>query len=149
MRRDERARLLWGLWALFVLRVVGQILVGLVEPQWLPPWHEWYSGRVPYPALLPVQIVLITLMAIVNRHNLAGHGHFHVRSTSVRRWIRAISAIYAVSMLVRYATTMVLAPEMRWFHGTIPIAFHLVLAAYLWILGVRPADERDQSVLSA
>jgi hypothetical protein len=26
---------------------------------------------------------------------------------------------------------MALAPEMRWLHGTIPIAFHFVLAGYI------------------
>ncbi|MGH7166571.1 MAG: hypothetical protein ACREIS_13725, partial [Nitrospiraceae bacterium] len=45
------------------------------------------------------------------------------------------SYAYAGSMMLRYVITMGLYPERRWFRGTIPIVFHLVLAAYLFVLG--------------
>ena len=37
-----------------------------------------------------------------------------------------------LSMVVRYGVTMTLHPEYRWFGHTIPIWFHMVLAAYLY-----------------
>jgi hypothetical protein len=44
---------------LFVLRVSGQVLVGVREVSFLPPFEQWYSGLLPYPLLLLVQIALI------------------------------------------------------------------------------------------
>jgi hypothetical protein len=38
-------------------------------------------------------------------------------------------------MLVRYVVRMRRRPEARWFGGTIPMVFHLVLATYLYALG--------------
>jgi hypothetical protein len=43
--------------------------------------------------------------------------------------------VYAGSMVLRYLLTMTLQPEMRWFGGVIPITFHFVLAAFIFILG--------------
>ena len=43
--------------------------------------------------------------------------------------------VYAGSMLARYAVRMSRRPGERWFGGTIPIVFHLVLAAYLYVFG--------------
>ena len=41
-----------------------------------------------------------------------------------------------LGMVARYAITMTLYPERRWLGtGTIPIVFHWVLAAYLYVLG--------------
>ncbi|MDP9365759.1 MAG: hypothetical protein M3Q10_16310, partial [Chloroflexota bacterium] len=41
------------------------------------------------------------------------------------------ACLYGGAMIVRYAATMLLRPEWRWFGHSIPIVFHLVLAAYL------------------
>ncbi len=46
-----------------------------------------------------------------------------------------LAGIYALSMVVRYGLTMALHPELRWFTGTIPIWFHLVLATFIFTLG--------------
>jgi hypothetical protein len=51
---------------LFLLRVVGQVLVRFLGVRWLPPDPEWYSGLLPYPLLLPVQIILLLWMALIN-----------------------------------------------------------------------------------
>jgi hypothetical protein len=39
------------------------------------------------------------------------------------------------SMALRYALTMIFLPEMRWLGGAIPIFFHFVLAAFLYVWG--------------
>jgi hypothetical protein len=122
---------LWLLQTLFLLRVLGQIYVGLYSPEWLPGWDEWYSGLLPYPVLLPAQILLLMWMTAISYDNSRGAGYFHVESEWVRRRLRWIAGLYATAMLVRYAIVMTLHPEMRWLHGTIPIAFHWVLAGYI------------------
>jgi hypothetical protein len=38
-------------------------------------------------------------------------------------------------MLIRYVWRMSRRPEQRWFGGAIPIFFHWVLAAYLFVFG--------------
>ena len=123
--------LLWTLQGLFLLRVLGQVYVGLYAPEWLPPWPEWYSGLLPYPLLLPAQLLLLMWMTVISCDNTRAAGRFCVESARVRRRLRWVAALYAAVMAVRYVVTMALAPEMRWLHGTIPIAFHWVLAGYV------------------
>jgi hypothetical protein len=65
-RLSPTALALWVLLALFVLRVVGQILVEFGHVGWLPPSPEWFSGAIPYPQLLASQFVVIAVMAAVN-----------------------------------------------------------------------------------
>ncbi|MDH4023134.1 MAG: hypothetical protein OEW88_04620 [Gammaproteobacteria bacterium] len=136
MPRSARVGLLWLLQLLFVGRVLGQVYVGIYAPAWLPPWPEWYSGLLPYPWLLLSQILIIMLMTATSYDFTRGAGALLVESARARRLLRYVSALYAGAMLVRYAVTMVVAPEMRWLHGAIPIAFHLVLAAYIALLTV-------------
>jgi hypothetical protein len=126
-----RPVLLWSLQGLFMLRVLGQVYVGLYAPAWLPPWPEWYSGLLPYPLLLPAQILLLMWMTMISYDNTRRTGCFHVESERIRRRLRWLAAIYAGIMAMRYVLTMALAAEMRWLHGTIPIAFHFVLAGYI------------------
>ncbi len=123
--------LLWTLQGLFLMRVLGQVYVGLYSPDWLPPWSEWHSGLLPYSLLLPAQLLLLMWMTVISYDNTRRAGQFHVESARMRRRLRWIAALYAGVMLLRYVATMALEPEMRWLHGTIPIAFHFVLAAYI------------------
>src|SRR5688572_2604854 len=55
------AHLLWFLLFLFCLRVVGQGLVAAFDVPFLPAMNQWYSGVIPYPILLPVQVLIIFL----------------------------------------------------------------------------------------
>jgi hypothetical protein len=120
---------------LFILRVVGQVLVGLREVAFLPPFAQWYSGLLPYPLLLPAQILLIALMLKIVRDFERGNGYFVNLTPFTGDVLKVLGCIYALSMLVRYIVSMVLHPELRWFTGTIPIWFHLVLAAFMFTLG--------------
>jgi cyanate permease len=133
--------LLWTLQGLFLLRVLGQVYVGLYAPESLPPWREWYSGLLPYPLLLPAQMLLLMWMSVVSYDNTRQSGRFHVESAPVRRRLRWIAALYAGVMALRYVLTMAFAPEMRWVHGTIPIAFHFVLAGYVAALTLRTRSD--------
>lgn len=121
---------------LFVLRVAGQLAVTRGRgPRWLPPTGQWQSGLLPYRVLLSSQLLIIALMTFVAT-NLWFRGR--VASVSYARVAPALipsSCVYAAGMLVRYLLRMAKRPDQRWLGGTIPIAFHLVLASWLFVLG--------------
>ncbi|MBI4637381.1 MAG: hypothetical protein HY727_13620 [Candidatus Rokubacteria bacterium] len=121
---------------LFLLRVVGQALVAFLDVRWLPPMGEWYSGLLPYPLLLPSQIVILLVQTKISLDFARGQGVFVVPRPRAARPLLVASAVYFGAMVVRYAVSMTLHPERRWLGmGTIPIVFHWVLAAYLFTLG--------------
>jgi hypothetical protein len=121
--------------ALFAVRVLGQALVAFFDVGFLPPMERWYSGLVPYAVLLPVQLAMIAVMLKVVRDFARGAGWFVELRPRTGTSLVWFSYLYAFGMVVRYATTMARQPELRWFTGTIPIWFHLALAAFLYTLG--------------
>ncbi len=127
---------LWLLTGLFFLRVLGQVLVALLQVRFLPPMSEWYSGLIPYPVLLPIQLAILALMAKINLDLSAGAGLFAIPRRGLGRFLRGFSIVYFIAMVARYAIGMALHPDRRWLGGTIPIAFHWVLAAYLFLWGL-------------
>lgn len=130
---DELAPILWLLTALFALRVVGQILVASRSPAWLPPMDQW--NLVPYRALLPIQLAILAVMIWIDASFSAAAGPPVARSAAFGWLLVGFSAVYAGAMGVRYALRMRRRPKARWFGGTIPMVFHLVLATYLYALG--------------
>ena len=118
---------------LFALRVLGQAVVVTRAPRWLPANEHWYSGLMPYRYLLPAQLVLLAVMLAICTDVYRGSGFF-----AAEWWGRTalplmvLSWIYFGSMVVRYALTMALRPDLRWFRRTIPIWFHMALALALW-----------------
>lgn len=126
---------LWLLLALFVCRVLGQLLVALYAPTFLPPMEEWYSGLMPYHFLLPVQILIIGFFAKIAFDISRGIGFWAEPKPRLGLWLRNFGYLYFASMIVRYILRMTWYPEERWFGGTIPIVFHWVLASYIIVLG--------------
>jgi uncharacterized protein len=120
---------------LFVLRVLGQAVVAVSDVGFLPPFAQWYSGLLPYPVLLPVQIALIALMVKIVGDFARADGYFVSLRPRTGTVLRVLGCIYFLSMVVRYVVTMTLYPERRWFTGTIPIWFHMVLATFIFMLG--------------
>ena len=118
---------------LFLLRVVGQVLVALRAPSWLPPMDKWHL--MPYRLLLPIQIAFLVLMAVIEAGLFSAIGAFVDREPGFGRVLIGFSFVYAGVMLLRYGVRMYRQPRERWFGGTIPIVFHFVLAAFLFTLG--------------
>ena len=120
---------------LFCLRVLEQVLVAFFHVPWLPPMEEWFSGLIPYPILLAIQIFMLTAMIKISTDIWRGRGLFSLTRSACSTFLIAFSANYAGSMVVRYVLTMIHRPELRWLGGTIPIFFHFVLAGFIFTLG--------------
>lgn len=125
------ATLLWVLLALFVLRVIGQIVVALLHPRWLPAMREWYSGLLPYPVLLPTQIVFIVVMTRMTLDVARGGIGWAAPRPALGAVLVWLSFVYAAGMAVRFVVWLRRPPEKR--RAWIPIIFHLVLAAFLFV----------------
>ena len=119
----------------FFLRVLGQVLVAFFQVDFLPPMIEWYSGLLPYPVLLPIQILILIVQAKVSLDIWRDSGFFALHRPRAGKILRWLSFVYFAGMVLRYVLTMSLYPERWWFRGTIPIFFHCVLAVYLFVLG--------------
>jgi len=118
--------LLAGLALAFLARVLGQALVAFLQVGWLPPMDRWYSGLLPYPVLLPIQLAILAVQARVSLDLWRGSGWFASRRPRGGAWLRRLALAYFLAMVVRLVATS---------GGRIPIFFHWVLAAWLWLLG--------------
>lgn len=138
LRRDELGPrttawylLLFSL--LFVLRVAGQVFVALRAPAWLPPMGEW--NLMPYRLLLPIQLGFVAVLVVIVTGLASRDGPLAEQHRSLGVFLIGLGAVYAASMVVRYAVRMWRRPGERWFGGAIPIVFHVVLAAFLLTWG--------------
>jgi len=127
------APFLWLFSSLFLVRVLGQLFVRLRRPTWLPPTEEWNLS--PYQLLLPAQVAILAVMAWVNIAFSLGHGPPVDARPRLGEGVLVFAYVYAGAMAVRYVIRMSRQPDQRWFGGTIPIVFHWVLAAYLYVFG--------------
>ncbi len=126
--RDQAGAVLVVLTSLFLTRVSGQLLVLARKPRWLPPMTNW--NLLPYRLLLPLQAVVLVAMIAACVRVLQGSP-----VPGVGRVCVALSFVYWAALAVRYAVRMARRPDQRWFGGTVPIVFHCVLAAFLFVLG--------------
>lgn len=120
---------------LFALRVFGQLVVAFFDVTWLPTMEHWFSGLIPYPSLLTIQVLMLILMIKITGDVWRHTGAFGAPRPHWRGFLIKFAAVYSGLMALRYVITMLLHPEMRWFGRTIPIFFHFVLAAYICVLG--------------
>jgi hypothetical protein len=111
---------------LFLLRVLGQVVVVLYEPRWLPPMKEWYSGLLPYRYLLPSQILILALQAAICRDFFRGEGFSVTPRPHLGRVLVALSFVYWGGMALRFLLRR---------RPLIPILLHCVLAAFLYLFG--------------
>ena len=126
--------LLWILFTLFALRVLGQLLVVAGLAPFLPPMDDWQSGVLPYPLLLASQILILGVLATACVQFSRGKGFF----VHPHRWLATplwlIGWIYAVGMVARYAALR---------RDLIPVVFHVVLASFLLVVAYRHRRRRS------
>jgi hypothetical protein len=127
------APFLWLFSSLFLMRVVGQLYVRLRRPTWLPPTEEWNLS--PYRLLLPAQVAILALMTWIDIAFSLGRGPPVQPHPRLGEGVLVFAYVYAAAMAVRYVIRMARRPTERWFGGSIPIVFHFVLAAYLYVFG--------------
>lgn len=116
---------LWIFLALFFLRVAGQLIVALWAPVFLPPMEAWYSGLLPYPLLLPTQLVILVLFFKIAWDISVGRGYWFQIGRSLGLKLLGGGIVYFLAMVVRYALQGL----------SIPVVFHWVLAGYIITLG--------------
>ena len=122
--------LLWTCLGLFLLRVLAQLYVAIYSVAWLPPMKAWYSGLIPYPLLFPLQILVLMAMTVFSCDNTRKVGCFYVTQPKIKSRLKIISLAYFLVMVARYILQTV-------FHlqdGSLPIFFHWILAAYIYLL---------------
>jgi hypothetical protein len=129
------AALLALLTVCFGLRVAGQFIVSRSAPTWLPSMPEWYSGVVPYPRLLAIQLAMLAVMGATVVGLAVGWPAVANPRPALGTALLLIAWPYGLSMPIRYAVRMWRHPEARWTGRTIPIVFHVVLASWLFVLG--------------
>jgi hypothetical protein len=137
-RTRSAASLLWICVALFAARVIGQLETLLIAPPWLPDMDAWFSGLLPYPVLLPVQIAILMLMSVVAWNPRVRDGSFARSHPRAARALRVFAGIYFTVMVVRLAINIDANGADFWREGAIPVAFHWVLALFVLVSG-RPS----------
>ena len=98
--------MLWVLLALFVCRVLGQLLVAVFAPSILPPMEAWYSGLMPYRYLLPSQILIIALFTKVAYDISSNTGFWARPQPRLGLWLRSFGGVYFAAMIIRYVLRM-------------------------------------------
>jgi hypothetical protein len=134
-RPVSAATLLWTCVALFAARVIGQLETLLVAPRWLPDMDAWYSGLLPSPVLLPAQIAILRLMAIVAWNPRVRSGAFARARPRAAQALRMFAGIYFAVMAIRLAVNIQANGFDFWREGAIPVAFHWVLALFILVSG--------------
>ena len=125
-------RWLWLLAAFFALRVIAQPLALVVDSRFLPRFESWYSGLIPYPVLVGVQLVILAWLLITASR--VSRAVARPRPTFGTLLLGA-AGVYVVTMLMRLLLGATVLREERWFASPVPTAFHLVLASYLFVYG--------------
>src|SRR5439155_15135449 len=113
------ATVLWFLLFLFCLRVAGQALVATFAVPFLPPMQQWYSGVMPYWILLPVQILIIVLLAKVATDFTRRRGFFVVPRKTLGRFLNCFAISNWVGLPRGNGWGLHLLPNSSWSGGPI------------------------------
>lgn len=130
--RRAHGRLLWLLVGVFGLRVTAQLAVAGGMLRFLPPFEAWHGGLLPYPALLFAQFAILTVCLYVAIGIWRGSAR---RCTRRGRRLLCLGGTYFAFMLARLVLGATLLTDSPWWNAPIPSVFHLVLAAFLIVVG--------------
>lgn len=132
-RLSTHAVLLWSLFALFLFRVLAQLVQYVTPVDFLPPFERWQGSGLSYPLLLGSQIVILAVMGWGAAVSI-GRGMVRVRRAT-GAWLLVLGSLYFVSMAARLVLGFTLLTDSAWFAKTLPAFFHLVLAAFILVVG--------------
>ena len=123
---------LLGLTVLFGFRVFAQLIQVWYPIPFLPPFHAWHSGTLPYWVLVLVQLLIFAgcIKIVVNLFNCTIKAS--VRKGNIYMYL---GLIYFAIMCVRLVAGFTVAKEHVWFGAKLPTVFHLVLATFVMIYG--------------
>ncbi len=133
MTAKRYAPWLWLLVALFSFRVIAQFIALKSAPAFLPSFDAWHSATVPYWLLVASQLVIITILAATAWRFT--YGNVHPRPI-LGRTLLVLGCIYLGVMLVRLALGLTILTAHPWFSKVLPTIFHIVLAAFLILVGL-------------
>ncbi|MEW6154728.1 MAG: sterol desaturase family protein [Actinomycetota bacterium] len=128
--RPPHVGLLGLLAALFVGRVVAQLVQYVHPVGFLPPFEDWQSGALPYAALVGAQLAIIAGQLRVIR--AVGRGH-RLLGRPWRTAVHTFALAYGVVMALRLVAGLTFAAGGGWLDARLPTLFHLGLAAFLLI----------------
>ena len=121
-----------ALTALFVVRVLAQLVQWIYPLSWIPAFEDWQGSALPYPMLLAGQFCIVGMMAFL-LHRVRN------RSISPRNWKHrlcfAVGGVYFALMGFRLVAGLTVLGESIWFARPLPAFFHLVLAGFILLLG--------------
>lgn len=123
---------LWLLTTLFCFRVVAQPATQFFKIPFLPSFQDWHTGAIPYWLLVIFQISIIGVM--VNT-NIAHSARRAIASRIRGRVLLLIGLTCATIMVARLNLGRTLLANHYWFANSVAPLFHLVLAAYILMLG--------------
>ncbi|MES2983958.1 MAG: sterol desaturase family protein [Pseudomonadota bacterium] len=127
-RKTAYLAVLGFLTLLFAVRVVGQLIQYVNPTDILPPFAAWQGSAIAYPALLALQILILTACGIAM---CAIHSGRVLPNPAIARWLYVLALPYFLVMLLRLLLGLGPLHEVSWFAAGIPALFHLVLAAIL------------------
>jgi uncharacterized protein len=118
--------------ALFLFRIIAQLIQKLYGLPFLPPFEKWYRGVLAYPWLLTSQLSIIALMGWV----ILGFAKdtvpaFHRLGIA----LIVLGSIYLSVMLLRLIAGLTFATHHHWLGALLPAFFHIVLATFVLLVG--------------
>lgn len=122
---------LWILTAVFVFRVLGQLFALQFNIPFLAPFDQWYSGAVPYPLLLGIQVLIVAIMLHLSFR--IGKGVLFADRT-LGLFLQVAGWVYFIVMFIRWVIGMTDLLDITWFERPIPAFFHMVLAVFILLL---------------
>jgi len=123
---------LFGLSALFSLRVLGQLIQVAFPVGFLPALEAWQGSSIPYGVLLGIQVAIIALVLLLARRIRYGTLIPNRRMGGI---LLTLGAVYFTVMLARLVLGLTVLSDHPWFAKPIPAFFHLVLAGMVLTIG--------------
>lgn len=118
--------------ALFVFRVIAQLVQRFWPTPLLPPFEAWHSATLPYPVLVGLQVVIILLVV----HQIAQISRRRMKpKRRVGATLLALGALYMTGAAFRLLAGMTFLAHLPFFNAPLPSLLHMVLAGIVLTLG--------------